>query len=128
MLHTKQFSIFNFQFSNQKGISLLFVVLVMSVILTISLGISSILNKQTSVMREIGYSVVAFYAADSGIEEVLAESDPKDLDGVEKPLTNGAKYEMTVKTGDETGCDSPNYCIKSIGSYQGVKRAIEVMY
>jgi hypothetical protein len=118
------------QFLKQKGVSLLFIVLIMSVILAISLGISSILGQQMIVMRTIGYSVIAFYAADTGIERVLMEADPKILDGFEGELNNGAKYLIVVKSGGEGDCDPErNYCIKSTGSYQEeIKRAIEIRY
>ena len=57
--------------SMEQGISLLFVVMIMGVILAIGLGISGILVQQTRIIGEIGYSVVSFYAADSGIEQEL---------------------------------------------------------
>ena len=56
---------------NSKGISLLFTVLITSLILAISLGISALLIQEMRMMGEIGYSVIAFYAADSGIEHAL---------------------------------------------------------
>ncbi len=57
--------------NSEKGISLLLVVLISSVILSISLGISAILIKQTRIMESVGYSVIAFYAADTGVESAL---------------------------------------------------------
>ena len=46
-------------------------VLISSVILAIGLGISAIIIQQTKMMENIGYSVIAFYAADTGIEAAL---------------------------------------------------------
>ena len=108
---------------------MLFVVLIMGMMLAISLGISSILEQQTESLRNIGYSVIAFYAADTGIENVLNEEDPLVLHGYEETLNNGAQYSLTVEQGGSGDCpDEKNYCIKSIGTYEGTKRAIEVNY
>ncbi|MFH1582252.1 MAG: hypothetical protein ABIA08_00640 [bacterium] len=111
----------------KKGISLIFVILIVSVILNIAFGVSSILMTQIKVLREIGYSVVAFYAADSGIENVLLTRPPVDI--LETDLGNGAIFKVEVISGGEGSC-SPilNYCIKSIGSYNAAKRAIEIIY
>ncbi len=130
------------QFSKQKGISLLFVVLIMSVILAISLGISGVLVKQTKMIGEIGYSVVSFYAADSGIEVQLFDlykTPPGEMH--HSGNVGDASYEVNAKCGAEVlpedcptgfeidpGCDAPNYCIKSIGTYKQNKRAIEIKY
>ena len=82
--------------------------------------------------REMGDSVVAFYAADTGIERVLMDrSNPIDagLDGFVKILDNGATYELSVKDETHPDCGADyNYCIQSIGAYKGVKRAIEIKY
>jgi len=105
----------------QQGISILFAISILSVILSIGLGTSSILIGQIKTIREIGYSVVAFYAADNGIEEVLLMSTPANISPT--PL-NGAVYEVVVSP----DCEAANFCVKSIGSYKGVKRAIEIKY
>jgi len=120
----------------QKGISVLYVVFIASILLAISLGISAILIQQIKMMREIGYSVVAFYAADSGIERVLMDWQNPDLTphyySCFLPicsLANGATYEVFVAGGGDGDCPIDfNYCIKSIGEYQKTKRAIEISY
>jgi len=56
---------------NQKGVSLLFTVLIMSVILSVSLGVSGVLVRQIKTIENVGHSVVSFYAADSGVEQQL---------------------------------------------------------
>ncbi len=125
-----------------KGIALLFVVLITSVILAIGLGISGIFIQQTKMMEEIGYSVVSFYAADSGIEAQL-----HNLYKVAIPLSNlsdswgNVSFETEVKCGAsvplencppnleiDPNCFALNFCLKSVGSYKKVKRAIEVEY
>lgn len=108
---------------NEKGVSLLFVILIMGVILAIALGISAIFVQEIQMMREVGYSVIAFYAADAGIEKVLTSNPPHPLSEV---LENGAKYEVSVKR-QGANCTA-SFCLKSTGSYKTVKRAIEVRY
>ena len=46
----------------------------------ISFGVSYILFQEIKITRDIGNSVVAFYAAESGIEELMMnQEDPKRL-------------------------------------------------
>jgi len=108
-----------------RGVSILFAVLIVSVILTIGTGISLISTQQTKMLGEIGYSTIAFYAADNGIEQVLLMSTPTNIP--ETQLPNGAKYEVIVQTKGGS-CDAQNYCIKSVGTYQETRRAIEIDY
>lgn len=55
----------------QNGISILFVILIMSVILSVGLGISTILLQQFRMTGDVSESIVAFYIADSGTEIAL---------------------------------------------------------
>ncbi len=124
------------------GISLLFVVFIMSVILAIGLGISGILIQQTRMIGKIGYSVVSFYAADSGIERQLYDlyksSSPQPTHSAYCGL---AYFETIARCGKnvpledcptgfdiDPSCSALNYCIKSIGNYEEIKRAIEIKY
>jgi len=143
--------------NSQNGISLLFIVLITSLILAIGLGISTLLIQEMRMMGEIGHSVIAFYAADNGIEEALyslyqSPSPTPEHSGyldsayyetfakccnpeLEKcsletpddcPL--GPNYVGSSNPNDPDYCDALNYCLKSLGSYQRVKRAIEIKY
>lgn len=134
----------------QKGISLLFTVLITSLILAVSLGISALLIQEMRMMGEIGYSVVAFYAADSGIEEAIYDLYQSPSPTPEHSgYLDSAHYETLAKccnpelekcsleTPDDCplgpgyiglDCNALNYCLKSAGSYQKVKRAIEIKY
>ena len=106
-----------------KGISLLFVVLITSVILAISLGISGILIQQTKMMTEIGYSVISFYAADSGIERALYNIRKEE--GTGDVLENwGTDYGYSVISGSYDG----EAYLKSVGQYKETRRAIETTY
>ncbi|MGB3988132.1 MAG: pilus assembly PilX N-terminal domain-containing protein [Minisyncoccales bacterium] len=128
---------------NKKGSAIYFALIVLTIILGIILGLSHILISQIKMVRGMEYSTVAFYAADSGVEEALIllqqyfqndlpyygdPSNPKviNLNGKE------ATYYITIKGGSRApggphdGCDKEYYCIISEGEYQGIKRAIEV--
>jgi len=107
---------------SNRGVSLYLALLVMAVLLAIGLGISAILFSQIRIIRGIGDSVVAFYAADTGIEEILTKGT--DVSGV---LENGASYSTEIIPAGSDDCTALYYCIKSVGSFKGVKRAIEII-
>ena len=95
----------------ERGVSLYLALLVMAILLSIGLGMSAISFGQIKIIRGIGDSVVAFYAADTGIEEVLYRGT--DVSGV---LENGASYSAEILlSGPE--CTASNYCIKSKGIF-----------
>ena len=131
---SKFFQLFIFllkKVKSQKGVSLYLAVVIMAILLAIVLGMSGILLGQLKTMKGIENSVIAFYAADTGIERVLMEwgGDPTILDGVTGTLGNGASYKLEVKDGiSDPACNAINYCIRSEGTYNETKRAIEVMY
>lgn len=100
----------------------------MAIFLAVALGLTTILIGQIGIMKGMGDSVVAFYAADTGIERILMnkESPPSNL---EITLPNGASSTVTAIAGGYLGCDIQyNFCIKSIGTFRGTKRAIEITY
>ena len=155
---------------SEKGIALLFIVLITSLILAIGLGLTALLIQGMRIMGEIVYSVVAFYAADSGIEAAvydlyqhLASPAPTHSNSSDIADLGDAQYDTQAKCchfefgecsfGDpndpEDGipicplgienigsndpddpdyCKTTKYCLKSLGSYQRVKRAIEINY
>ncbi len=114
----------------QRGVSLYLAMMVITILLGIALGISSIFLGQTKILRELGYSVIAFYAADAGIEDVLMNRDNPSAICFEAspcPLANGASYYIDIRPAG-VGCPAANYCIKSIGQYKETRRAIEIQY
>ena len=113
-------------FQSEEGISILLSVMILSVVLSIALGSSNIAIRQVQSMEGIGDSVVAFYAADHGVEEVMIMETPSSIS--ETALSNGATYEVTVIDSSDPNCDANNYCISSIGSYRDAKRAIQSVY
>lgn len=106
--------------------------LVMTVMLGISLGLSSIFIGQTKMMKQIGNSVVALCAADAGIEKVLIDRANPNLtpDYYSGSFANTKiTYQVLVVAGGTRQCPSgSNFCIKSIGSYLGTHRAVEIIY
>ena len=121
----------NFLIKQEKGISLLYVIFITSILLSIAFGINRILISQVKMLSGVGQSVVAFYAADSGIERILVDwQNPNlTLNYYNGSLANGATYHLSVYQGTNPECDSEfSYCIKSIGEYRGVRRAIEINY
>ncbi len=137
----------NSKLKTQRGISLLFIVLIISLILAIGLGINALLIQGIRTMSEIGYSVTAFYAADSGIETALydlyksdfpSSSHTPDSSGPYGDISFGTIARCTRDILPEEcalgsdyidpDCDALNYCLKSAGRYKEVKRAIEIKY
>ena len=92
-----------FYLKNDKGVSAFLALLVLSIFLAISLGLSTILLFQYKGIKEMSDSVKAFYAADTGIEEVLYRD----------------------KKCYEPGCAVlPWQCVDTAGCDQGVKADI----
>lgn len=119
---------FTSSIKHQRGSSLYLALMVMTILLDMALGLSSIFIGQTKTIKQIGNSVIALCAADTGIEvALLNRNNPINIS--ETTLSNGATYRVTVTASGTGNCPAGNYfCIKSIGSYLGVKRAIEITY
>jgi hypothetical protein len=124
--------IFKPKFLKQKGTSVFMGILVMTVLLTISLGMTSALVVQIKTIRNVGYSVTAFYAAETGIETAL--NDPNctttcaGYTDVNLDLDDGSKAYYTLSaTGPlPPDCLGSNFCVKSVGTYNGTRRAIQI--
>ncbi len=121
------------QFQSEQGVSILLAVMILSVVLSIALGSSGVAIRQTQSMDGIGDSVVAFYAADHGVEKVLMMDIPTIEEGGElviegDDLTNGATYKVVVTDNTHSDCSADSYCIKSTGFYGQAKRAISTVY
>jgi hypothetical protein len=134
----------------QKGISIVLIVLIVSFIFAIALGINSISYQQAKTMNSLGLSVVAFFAADAGAEKQLYslfKEDPVTLSFTDQVFAASfrAAYTTSVTCQDndpslcfvgasaqpitpDPNCDADNFCVKSVGSYQGIRRAIELQY
>ncbi|MDP3991096.1 MAG: hypothetical protein Q8P63_02260 [Candidatus Nealsonbacteria bacterium] len=114
--------------NNQKGISLYISFMIMAILLSVALGLNTIFIGQTKTIRGIGNSVIALSAADAGIERILLDrNNPSDIPETELS-SNGATYQVFVTLGGTINCPATHYCVKSVGSYQGTRRAIEITY
>jgi hypothetical protein len=118
----------------KKGVSIYLAIIIMAVLASIIFGLDTILIGQIKTIREIGYSVTAFYAAETGIEEALNDSDCTTtcLGYVNKELDLGAagKAYYTVSGYPPIGTNgcttTAEYCLKSAGTFNNVKRAVYI--
>ena len=134
-------------FKNQKGVAIYLVLVVMVIFLDLSLGLSMILFTEILNVREIDYSVVAFYAADSGIEEVfykdLKECRDTGCDAITYcDACTGLKFDYSATGSLDLGETDAYYSVgfhrtasppttktaSSTGSFQKTRRAIQVDY
>jgi len=116
--------------TSKRGTSLYLGLMIMTILLAVALGVSTIFLGQMKSIREMGYSVIAFYAADAGIEEVLMNrSNPSSPCTESSPcsLDNGSEYYINVRASG-SNCEANYYCVKSVGVYKGIRRAIEITY
>lgn len=67
IIHNKQSNFGN----SEKGVSLYFAVIITSLLLAIVFGLTAILVSQIKIFKEMGDSVKALFAADSGMEKIL---------------------------------------------------------
>jgi hypothetical protein len=115
--------------NSQKGISLYIAIIILGLTSGIVFGLTSLFLTQTKILRTIGDSVKAFYAADSGIEYSLYNIRVEGGNGlITTPvdLGNGQKYKV-----EEIGsppCPTGFSCRKSTGFYKNTQRAIQITY
>jgi len=114
---------------NQRGISLFLTLLIMSAILTIAIGISSINIGEIKITRESPRSLVAFYAGETGVERALYEDRANGMatqsysfNGICLDSENKICYSVTVAG------TTPTRVITSLGSYGGMTRRVEATY
>jgi len=117
---------------NQKGgAALYFTFLIMIIFATIAISMSATFFRQLRAIGDIGFSVTAFYAADSGIEKILNSWANLGNTGnlgtgfwnVRHHVKDRVSYicEKTPSQIDTTKC-----YIKCIGTRENINRAIEV--
>ena len=105
----------------QKGIALLLTIIIISIVLLIAALIVNVVVVQLKLAGDINNSTTAIYAADSGVEWQLYQIR-SGASASAPAMSNGATVSATV-----TGT-SPNFTIKSLGSYRAVKRQFEVSF
>jgi len=138
MLLVKMFRCLNVKMT-ERGVSIYLALMIMFISLTIGLEISLVIVSQMKMIRGIGDSVIAFYAADTGIERVLYEDetcyqagcgllpwnciDPVNCN--EGRLTGSFSDTLLNTATYETNFYDKAVITKSIGTYNKTKRAIE---
>ena len=132
-------------FQSQKGVSIYIAFMIMTTLLGIALGVSSLLFSQLGILRGMGHAVLAFYATESGVEHALfldntfcaseVEHAPclitefSNIPPAELILTNGASYALLAEDAGVGGCPGAlgfNYCVKATGSYKEARRAVRI--
>ncbi len=124
--------------NNERGVILLLTLLILSGILVVTLGAADIVMSGIKMNRLTGYSSLAFFASEAGMERALYEarqpgySYPADqykadiLGCVSNPascaLSNDSSYIVDYAS------STPTVTFKSIGSYRGAKRSVESTY
>lgn len=82
---------------SQKGVSLIVIFLIMTIMLAIVLSISVILSSQIKAVSNMGNAISSFYSAQTGVEEALY---------FERKLSGTCNVCAICQTAD---CDSCNY-------------------
>jgi hypothetical protein len=116
--------------NNQKGVSIYLVVVMMSILLSAVLGMTSIIIGGVKIVENLGYSIKAFHATDTGIEAALynAKINAGSCDDFSGAVgTADYIYEITMST-TGSDCSSAGTTITSTGHYLTVQRKIEVSY
>lgn len=109
----------------EKGISLYLSLVIMGIFLSLALGLNSILLGQIEIIQGVGNSVSAFYAADTGIERELYENNTTTV-SYSGSLGNSS-YSVQVIIAPDLDCYPPlSYCVKSVGTYKTINRAIYI--
>ena len=124
------FSQIFYKVKDEKGLALYLAVVIMTIILAMVLGVSTILVGQIRTIQKIENSVIALYGADTGIERELKENNPiGNVTTDSMDLGGGEVVTYTVtKIGQGSGeCPlSVSYCLESVGEYREIKRAIRI--
>ncbi|MDO8593065.1 MAG: hypothetical protein Q7R92_04860 [bacterium] len=117
--------------NNQRGVILLLTLLILSGILVVTLTAADLVFAGIRMNRLTGYSSLAFFAAEAGLERalwearknnyVLPDSDTNDLFSL-SDLGNNSAYTVDYST------STPNITFKSIGDYKGARRSVESAY
>lgn len=115
--------------NSQKGFTLYFAIIMMSILLAAVFSIGSVVLLQIKTIKGMGDSIIAYYAADTGAEKALFEGKfiiPPDDTKYSATLNNNASYEATILATSTPQCSGSWYCIESIGNFQQTKRAVKI--
>ena len=111
---------------NQRGSILIFTLLMLTSILTITLVITRIFIPRLRSITEASNSVGAVYSADSAIEWCLYSNRGKTPTLPQPTMGNSATYQL-YNDGSPSTCPSGEVLrYRAVGSYRGVSRSFEV--
>lgn len=112
-------------YERQKGIAIYLAAVTLSIILAVALGVNILAVYQAKSVNETSSSVLAFAAAESGIEWALANVDINNFQPTYDVvmMSNNASYELSAY---RCGAANEFLCVKSIGSYHNTQRAIKI--
>lgn len=116
---------------NRQGVILLLTMFILTGILTVTLAVADLVMAGIKMNRLTGYSGIAFFASEAGLERalwevrknnyVLPELDEDNVFNL-SDLGNGSAYQV------DYAISSPNVFFTSIGSYRGTKRSVQSSY
>jgi len=119
-------------FDTEKGTILYFSILILSITFTIAIFLSLIIFGQMKIQREIGNSVIALCAADTGIERGLYAiyKENKLSFSTSSQLENGATFQVNVYASSSPQCagQAQYYCIKSLGTFRETNRKVDATF
>ena len=120
---------------NQTGVILLLTLFILTGILVIALSAADLVFAGIKMNRLSGYSGIAFFAAEAGMERALWEGrtwqareapnplPENDMDNLfSGVLSNGSSYTVNYAMA------APYIVFTSIGDYHGAKRSVEGIY
>lgn len=117
--------------SGNRGIAFVMTLLIMTGLLALALGITSLLIREVKLSQEIADSVVAYSAADAGIERFMygINKESFDLTSCVCPtvcysatLSNNASYSVCTEQA------TPPIKVNSTGSYKSTNRTVQVNF
>ena len=96
--------------TKQKGVSLIITFFIMIIVLAVVTSISILLYSGVKVIRNVGNSVVSFYAADSGVEKVLYYDRQVYYGTARRGLCSMETYCSSDGSVNNPGVDHIKYC------------------
>jgi hypothetical protein len=113
----------------KKGSILYLAIVILGFIFVVSSSLSFIIVSQLKIQREMGNSLIAFFAADSGVERALyAIFKENNLSFSTTSSVGSATFVVSVYPKSECETFVNYYCIKSKGIYRGTTRQIEASF
>ena len=108
----------------EKGISLYLAVVILAILTSTVLGLVVLLTDQIKIFSSLGDSVIAFYAADAGVEHSLY-----NFRRGENPNVQNTPGELSYGVQEATyTVEKKGSIITSQGTYKETTRAIEISY